>query len=484
MPKRIFDCFTFFNELDLLEVRLTELFDHVDYFVICESTQTFQGKAKQLFFMENRDRYAKFMAKIIHVVVDDMPDTKNPWEREHFQRNALRRGLVGLDPEDIAVISDLDELVRPSTMHAMREASGYFLIEMPMYQYYLNMWAGPAWNKVYAFSHRLSDQLPDLSTIRVKQIDTFEAFPCDNHRIVDGGWHFTYLGGADKVREKLSSYSHTGGHFEALVEPGAAERHLAAGFAVGGTQLLEWRAIDETFPRTIIDNLQHFKEKGFVKEQAARIRELEQMWRVTDENMRRAEEKYSTVLAQISSLVERTHELARPYAQPEFRGARDAGKNLIAGSTRFTGGWHTGTQGIPEVPVTDIPHVYLDNQVLQHQRGEAEIARDNNMGRYHVDGLIVGARYTASCWIWLPAEFHGEYIMLAVEGTALVRREYANLRLRGRWQRIWTCGQCKADRTDTNIVLRIDTPPGQIFYSTCWQLEAGGVPTAYKPTDC
>ena len=75
MPK-VYDCFTFFNELDLLEVRLNELDGVVDRFVLCESPYTFRGQPKPLVFQENRARFARFLPKIEHVVVDDLP--RNP----------------------------------------------------------------------------------------------------------------------------------------------------------------------------------------------------------------------------------------------------------------------------------------------------------------------------------------------------------------------------------------------------------------------
>jgi beta-1,4-mannosyl-glycoprotein beta-1,4-N-acetylglucosaminyltransferase len=81
---RVFDGFTFFNELDLLELRLNELAGHVDFFVLVEAPMTFQGKPKPLFYAENQARFAAFRDKIIHLVIDDMPAGDDAWAREHF----------------------------------------------------------------------------------------------------------------------------------------------------------------------------------------------------------------------------------------------------------------------------------------------------------------------------------------------------------------------------------------------------------------
>ena len=94
MSIKIIDCFIFYNELDLLEYRLNILNDVVDYFVIVESTHTFVGKEKVLFFNENKHLFEKFNEKIIHIIVDDFPykypniniHNNEQWKNEKFQR--------------------------------------------------------------------------------------------------------------------------------------------------------------------------------------------------------------------------------------------------------------------------------------------------------------------------------------------------------------------------------------------------------------
>ena len=92
---KIIDCFTFYNEIDLLTYRLNILYPIVDYFIIVESTHTHIGKEKPLFFNENRNLFEKFMNKIIHIIVDDLPHkypnvnicNNDVWNNEFFQRN-------------------------------------------------------------------------------------------------------------------------------------------------------------------------------------------------------------------------------------------------------------------------------------------------------------------------------------------------------------------------------------------------------------
>jgi hypothetical protein len=114
--KMIYDCFTFFNELELLELRLHELSGVVDKFVLVEATRTHSNQPKALVYQENRARFQEFHDKIIHVVVDDMPNAKNAWALENFQRECIARGLVSCRPDDLVLVSDLDEIPRATTV--------------------------------------------------------------------------------------------------------------------------------------------------------------------------------------------------------------------------------------------------------------------------------------------------------------------------------------------------------------------------------
>ena len=114
----VYDCFIFFNEFEQLNIRLHELNPIVDRFVLVESNQTFSGNMKPLYFAENRERWSMFLDKIIHVVVDDMPklNNGNRWELEHHQRKCITRGLNNCAPNDIIVISDVDEIPDPELL--------------------------------------------------------------------------------------------------------------------------------------------------------------------------------------------------------------------------------------------------------------------------------------------------------------------------------------------------------------------------------
>src|SRR5262249_35805399 len=163
-------------------------------------------------------------------------------------RNAIRRGLPkDISRSDIVIISDVDEILRATTVDRLRERDGYFLLEMPMYNFFINALATREWNKVYAFSYALIDEISDLSLVRTHQMETFNRFGKNAYKIKDAGWHFTFLGGAEKVREKLRSYSHTGGNYDRMLTPGGVEEVLKAGNKVGGIDITQFVQIDDSF---------------------------------------------------------------------------------------------------------------------------------------------------------------------------------------------------------------------------------------------
>ena len=104
----IYDCFSYWDEDLLLDLRLNILNKFVDYFVIVEGNKTWQNNPKKLKF--NIDKFQKFKDKIIYVPVEDMPDGDDPYKRENFQRDRIQKGLKEADSNDIVLISDLDEI--------------------------------------------------------------------------------------------------------------------------------------------------------------------------------------------------------------------------------------------------------------------------------------------------------------------------------------------------------------------------------------
>jgi beta-1,4-mannosyl-glycoprotein beta-1,4-N-acetylglucosaminyltransferase len=225
----IFDCFIFNNELDLLELRLNELSDVVDYFVLAEATVSFRGLPKPLVFEQHKDRFALFLDRIIHIVVDDMPGSGSAeserWKRENFQRQALIRGLSSASWRDYVIVSDVDEIPRPGAIEEVARKGllipTRYAFEMRAFWYYLNL-EGPG---LWTFSAMaLRANLIDVNQFRLfgpgrwitprhqpkRLAKTIKYFgtPMRWINIPNGGWHFTFMNGPEAVREKLFHYSH------------------------------------------------------------------------------------------------------------------------------------------------------------------------------------------------------------------------------------------------------------------------------------
>lgn len=210
---KLIDCFTFYNEIDLLNYRLNILNDVVDYFVIVEATHTHVGNEKPLFFKDNAAQFEQFSHKIIHVVVEDFP-FKQPnvdvskdqqWINERFQRNCIKRGLAKLDlnDDDLIVIADLDEIPDPVSLSKMKtlvtQNINVLCLEMDLYYYNLNSQTRDKWYH------------PKLLTFcAFKQFNTCEDIR-QGHAIPilkQGGWHLSYFGDDQFVKNKLQNFAH------------------------------------------------------------------------------------------------------------------------------------------------------------------------------------------------------------------------------------------------------------------------------------
>lgn len=199
----VYDCFTFFNELDLLEIRLNILNDVVDKFVIVEANKTFSNKEKPLYFLDNIDRFEKFKNKIIHIIVDDFPEFEDAWAYEYFQRNAIRRGLVNCRDEDSIIISDLDEIPNPRKIKKYKNHPGVKVFIQKMYCYYLNFIdiKSPIWGNI-------SSKMLSFSEFKDVGSEAQKVRFLKGKIVLNGGWHFSYLGGANKISQKIKSFSH------------------------------------------------------------------------------------------------------------------------------------------------------------------------------------------------------------------------------------------------------------------------------------
>lgn len=264
---KIYDCFTFYNELDLLELRLTELYAHVDHFVLVEASSTFTNKPKKLYFEENKQRYAKWLDKIIHVKVEDMPNSPDAWTNERFQRDQIMRGLANAAPDDLVLISDLDEIIRPEAVEFMRKSDEVlFALRMPIYNFKLNyMKVNPDRYNIWAMAgHRhLFDHLaPDAFRNMRFQFMNHSGVVSGCQIVEHGGWHFGYMGNKEHLLDKAKSFSHTEVNtpeFLAQIDPEASIAKRTS-WDQSSSDVYTIVAVDNYLPKTVVDNQSKYSQ--------------------------------------------------------------------------------------------------------------------------------------------------------------------------------------------------------------------------------
>lgn len=231
---KIYDCFTFYQEFELLDIRMTLLDSVVDYFVIVEANKTQKGEDKSFNFEKRKDEFAKWKDKIIYVKADAAPDCtgNDDWSIENYQRNSIADGLTKCDEDDLIIISDIDEIPDPDIIKHFCEQkiiyttkrnkskiktwyhslpnllhpSRFFArvsdildeqgvcLEQSLYYYYMNCKSNGVWwgsvivkyknLKTPQYWRNMRDYIP---------------------KVRNAGWHFSYLGGIARIKEKMHS---------------------------------------------------------------------------------------------------------------------------------------------------------------------------------------------------------------------------------------------------------------------------------------
>ena len=220
---KIIDCFIFYNELDMLNLRLHELNDVVDYFILVEANKTHANNDKEYLFEKNKEKYDKFLHKIIHIKVDDMPvrnfttNTGN-WDREHYQRNQIKRGLDQLDlnDEDIIILCDVDEIPKVDTITNIKNSkiNTIYKLEMDFYYYNFQNKMEGFWPlaRIFNYGSIKNTQYIDYLT-NIRSLKNFN----NNNTIKNGGWHLSYFGNVDFIVNKIKEFAHQEFNTEKIV---------------------------------------------------------------------------------------------------------------------------------------------------------------------------------------------------------------------------------------------------------------------------
>lgn len=203
----------FFNELDILELRLMELYDHVDYFVLVEGNQTHVGNPKEYLFENNKERYSKWLDKIIHVKVDDFPPDRpgNAQFLENYHRNQISRGLGSAKPGDRIMVSDVDEIPNMEIVKQYLDYPGWIHFKCDLFYYYVNNKTANGFGGVVMSPFELVTSPQRMRMMAIRKSAWWGSGGHDNV-IVNAGWHYSYLCGGDANRVKFKASNILEGH--------------------------------------------------------------------------------------------------------------------------------------------------------------------------------------------------------------------------------------------------------------------------------
>jgi len=292
---KIYNGFMFYDEKKVLNLRLNCMNAYVDKFIIVESSYTHSGEKRKLLFDVNK--FKKFKEKIIYIVLDEQPTNLseveksdvffqinskyilNALKRENLQRNAISRGLKNAEPDDVVIVSDVDEIPNLEKLNFKEIKNKILLFKQKFYYYKFNLkleafnWYG---TKACIKKNLISPQW--LRNIKDKKysfwrLDTiFSKKKYNNIEFIEnGGWHFSNMKSPQDIEKKMKTYLH---HREYDVNPLGIENIKKAienkksvynlktdsqNTKIDGTQSLIVSNVDE-LPLFIKDNKDKYKD--------------------------------------------------------------------------------------------------------------------------------------------------------------------------------------------------------------------------------
>ena len=260
---KIYDCFMYWDEDLLLNLRLNILDKYVDYFVIVEGNRTWQDNPKK--FKLKLNKLKKFKKKIIYIRVTDFPKSKNPWIRENFQRNSMMRGLIKANKNDLIMISDLDEIPNPSAIKYFDSKMRYAVFKQNHYHYKFNLQSEvqPSWHGTRICTKEYLKSPQWLRELKFKirpfwRIDKFSL----NNIISNGGWHFCNLKSPKQLLYKYQNLCETDDKYvfmkkisQKYLSESSIKKKIKKGLdLIGKNEIYKFKKLDKTFPKYLLKN--------------------------------------------------------------------------------------------------------------------------------------------------------------------------------------------------------------------------------------
>ena len=266
---KVYDCFSYWDEDVLLNLRLNVLSDFIDYFVIVEGNKTWQNNFKKLRFDINK--FSKFKDKIIYIPVEDMPDGDNPYIRENFQRNCISRGFKNANEEDLIIISDLDEIPNPEVLTKFKKSMKYAVFRQFHFYYKINLQSqlNPYWHGSRIIVKKYLKSPQWLRDLKFKKRPFWRLDKLRLNNVIErGGWHFCNLKTAEQLLYKYSNLCETNDPYifkekidKKYLKIEEIQKRIEEGKdIIGRKEIYKAIKLDELFPQYILDNLESYKE--------------------------------------------------------------------------------------------------------------------------------------------------------------------------------------------------------------------------------
>jgi beta-1,4-mannosyl-glycoprotein beta-1,4-N-acetylglucosaminyltransferase len=279
---KIYDCFCYFDEDLVLELRLETLWDVVDYFVISEAAYSHAGNARPLHFDINR--FSKYQSKIRYLPLHDRPAGENDsWKNENFIRNNIANGLYDAQPDDLIIISDLDEIPDPASIKQYDPKFRRGDFKQRCYGYYFNnsrlgevdengnLIPGSEvheGSKITTFRHFVDFFESNASKVRIYKSHGllrslrrawFRRF--QSQALANGGWHFTWINDITGIIRKIESTAHQEFNKPIYKDPARIREHILSGrdFHIP-TSRYRVKALDAEFPAYLREHRERFQD--------------------------------------------------------------------------------------------------------------------------------------------------------------------------------------------------------------------------------
>ena len=267
---KLIDCFMYFDDDLVLDIRLNTLNKYVDQFIIAEATLDHAGNEKKLNF--DIKNFINFKGKINYIVVKDLPKNvdyiKKNWHpahaRDQFQRNSLERGYKNFNDDDLIMISDVDEIPNPKKISEFNVKNKYACFIQKNFQAKINQLntTGKDWPGTKICQKKFLKSPQWLRNIKTKK-RKFWAFYKDKEPqiILDGGWHFSFLKKSNLIQKKIKSFAHQEFNQKNLTNMEQIERRINSGIDIFERDYkYEKVKLDEEFPNYILENRLKFKD--------------------------------------------------------------------------------------------------------------------------------------------------------------------------------------------------------------------------------